>query len=419
MNSSTEYFQQNGYVVLKDAITRKHAQELTKYMFDLYDQGKLTKDKQCPLSDAVYGDPVFDRMLQDFADPIGKSVGLTLLPTYTYARIYRPGEVLKKHKDRPACEISATLTLGFDDKPVWPIFFDEDKEIPVALDAGELAVYRGCDILHWRPEFKGQWHVQVFLHYVDANGPYRDHYKDKREEFGILKGNDEHVKKPITRTETKQETTIPKPKFNTITIKNDEKIFPGYFCIDSQNLSELKFTKEECERIIGLQKKSYPTTASIGGDESRRQINKSIRSAHIFHIENTEKNQWIYEKIANAVAVANKLHFDYEISGIVHELQLIEYSLDLDTPGHYDWHIDSGNGEPVHRKISVTVQLSDPRDYKDCELVINNHAHEVVGTKEQGSIHLFPSYMLHKVTPVSSGVRYALVIWIHGSRRFR
>ena len=134
MNQTTEYFEQNGYVVLKDALSKEQCDALTKYMFNLLEQGKLVKDSQCPLSDAVYGDIVFDNLLQKFAKPIGDSVGRNLLPTYTYARIYRPGEILKRHKDRPACEISATLTLGFDSKPIWPIFFDEEKEIGVSLD---------------------------------------------------------------------------------------------------------------------------------------------------------------------------------------------------------------------------------------------------------------------------------------------
>ena len=180
MNSTAEYFEKNGYVVLTDAIYKDQCESLTKHMFDLQQSGKLVNDDQCPLSDAVYGDPLFDNILEKFAKPIGDAVGHTLLPTYTYARIYRPGEILKKHKDRPACEISATLTLGFDAKPVWPIFFDEERETSVSLDVGELAVYKGCEILHWRPSFKGQWHVQVFLHYVDANGPYKDEVYDNR-----------------------------------------------------------------------------------------------------------------------------------------------------------------------------------------------------------------------------------------------
>lgn len=428
MNQTTEYFEKNGYVVLKDALSKEQCQALTKHMFDLLQQGKLEKDSQCPLSDAVYGDPVFDDILQSFAKPIGDSIGRTLLPTYTYARIYRPGEILKRHKDRPSCEISATLTLGYDSKPIWPIFFDEEKEIPVSLEAGELAVYKGCDILHWRPAFKGQWHVQVFLHYVDANGPYKDHVRDGRASFGIQKG--QQTADPSTGVQQHQtarketvsipvKTVFPKPIFNSVIIPHDDKTFPGYYCIDKDNLPELKFTSAECQRIIDLTKQVYPISASIGGSSDNSRITREIRSANIFVLENDEENKWIYEKISGIVSIINTMHFDYEIAGITHGIQLIEYSADSPIKGHYNWHVDSGRGEPAHRKISLTAQLSDPSSYEGCELLINNHAEDVVGTKERGSVHLFPSYMPHKVSPITKGVRYALVIWIHGSRRFR
>lgn len=428
MNQTTEYFEKNGYVVLKDALTKEQCDALTKHMFDLLQQGKLEKDSQCPLSDAVYGDPIFDDLLQKFAKPIGDSVGRTLLPTYTYARIYRPGEILKRHKDRPSCEISATLTLGYDNKPIWPIFFNEEKEIPVSLEAGELAVYKGCDIVHWRPPFKGQWHVQLFLHYVDANGPYKDYIRDGRPEFGVQK--DQQVTNQSVAIQPNYKTqdsvsTVPakkvfsKPLFNSVIIPSGDKEFPGYFCIDKDNLPELKFTSAECQRIIDLTKQVYPISASIGGSSDNSRITREVRSANIFVLENDEENKWIFEKISNIVSIVNSLHFDYEIAGITHGIQLIEYSADFPVKGHYNWHIDSGRGEPAHRKISLTAQLSDSSSYEGCELLINNHAEDVVGTKERGSIHLFPSYMPHKVSPITKGVRYALVIWIHGSRRFR
>jgi predicted 2-oxoglutarate/Fe(II)-dependent dioxygenase YbiX len=435
MSQSVEYFEKNGYVVLKDAMSKEQCAQLTEHMFKLLAEGRLNKDEQCPLSDAVYGDPIFDNILQKFAKPIGDSVGRTLLPTYTYARIYRPGEILAKHKDRPACEISATMTLGYDSKPVWPIFFDEEREIPVDLDTGELAVYKGCDVLHWRTAFKGKWHVQVFLHYVDANGPYRNHVKDGRQEYGTQKNmNVQNPARPVPfiqqyeqnkevpaqqSTQSQQERKFSKPIFNSVIIPNSDKVFPGYFCIDKDNLPGLKFTPQECKKIIDLTQQVYPTSASIGGTSDNSKIARGIRSANIFVLENDEENRWIYEKVANAVSVANTLHFDYDIAGITHGIQLIEYSADMPIKGHYDWHVDSGNGEPALRKISFTAQLSDPSEYEGCELIINNHAQEMIGTKERGSIHLFPSYMLHKVAPITRGVRYALVIWIHGSRRFR
>ena len=87
-----EYFKENKYIYLSNVLKKTDAHQLTDYMFKLYDDGKLNKDPQCPLSDSVYGDPTFDALLQSLAEPLSKQLGIELLPTYTYARIYRPGE---------------------------------------------------------------------------------------------------------------------------------------------------------------------------------------------------------------------------------------------------------------------------------------------------------------------------------------
>lgn len=421
MSQTSEYFEKNGYVVLKDVFTKDQCRELTEHMFSLLKQGKLDNDEQCPLSDAVYGDPIFDTILQRFAKPIGNAVGRTLLPTYTYARIYRPGEILKKHKDRPACEISGTMTLGFDADVIWPIVFDDDREISVSLDVGEMAVYKGCDVSHWRNPFKGKWHVQVFLHYVDANGPHKNHFRDGRQDFGIKKEENKKSSKPVVdeKDNDRNHIKIPKRIYDGVIIPSADKTFPGYFCVDSKTLPELKFTNEECDRIISISNKIYPTTASIGGTHENSKVHRSTRSAEIYNVENNAENRWIFEKVSNAVSIINTIHFDYDIVGITHGIQLIEYTSNTDIKGHYDWHIDSGAGDAAHRKISFTAQLTDPSEYDGCELIINNHAQEIVGTKERGSMHLFPSYMLHKVSPITKGTRHALVIWIHGSSRFR
>jgi hypothetical protein len=121
MTDTETYFDENGYVVLQNVLTKENCDELVQHMFKLYEDGKLIKDAQCPLSDAVYGDPIFDNLLQHIAIPLGKAIGKKLLPTYSYARIYRNGDTLKKHLDRAACEISTTLTLGYDAKANWPI----------------------------------------------------------------------------------------------------------------------------------------------------------------------------------------------------------------------------------------------------------------------------------------------------------
>lgn len=418
------YFEDNGYVVLSGAISKDRANFLTQHMFDLYDAKKLVRDDQCPESDAVYGDVHMEELLHELTGPIGNQIGRRLAPTYAYARIYRPGEVLKKHKDRPACEISATLTLGFDGKTVWPIFFSgaDDHQVPVQLEVGELAVYKGCEMLHWRNEFKGQWHVQVFLHYVDLDGPYADEAGDSRTRGA--KSTPNVVQQKVQQQQaqpakpSEKQIKIPRPHYDSVYIPSSDNTLPGYFGINSGNMPELMFTKEECERIIGLTKDLYCADATVGGDD-KGKFRQEIRKANIFVLENDEENRWIYEKLCKVISVINQEHYDYEISGIVHGLQLIHYSSENEVKGHYDWHVDAGRGPVATRKISLTVQLSDPTKYDGCELIVNDHGNIFTATKEQGAINTFPSYMPHKVTDVVRGERYALVIWVHGSRRFR
>lgn len=411
-----EYFDQNGYVVVDNVLSLEDCNQLTDYMFKLYDEKKLEKDDQCPLSDSIYGDPVFDGLLQKFAEGIGYHVGKELLPTYTYARIYRTGEILEPHIDRPACEFSATLTLGYDAKQVWPIFFGDD-DIPVVLEKGEMALYKGCEVLHWRPEFKGNWHIQVFFHYVDANGPYAGEHIDGRSAFGTNKSEKEDYQQV-----DKQKATfkINKPILNGVMIPNDDRNCPGVVSINSNYLPELMFTNEECDKIISLTEQIYSTDAAIGpgNDISSAKKVRNIREALIFALDNDEENRWIFEKLAAIVAIANSNYYKYEIMGITHALQLIHYKTG-DINGHYDWHVDFGHGESSTRKISVVVQLSNPDEYENCELIINNNGEYFTASKEKGSVHLFPSYMYHKVTPIEKGNRFSLVSWIHGSERFR
>ena len=90
--STAEYFKEKKYIYLSNVVSRPDANQLTEYMFKLFDDGKLEKDPQCPLSDSIYGDPILDKLLQSLAKQLSSQLGLELLPTYTYARIYRPGE---------------------------------------------------------------------------------------------------------------------------------------------------------------------------------------------------------------------------------------------------------------------------------------------------------------------------------------
>jgi hypothetical protein len=108
--------------------------------------------------------------------------GVSVYPTYSYFRVYKKGDVLKKHKDRPSCEISLSLSLGYDPDEPWPLWVDSGSgATAVPMKKGDAVLYKGCDVLHWREEFQGNYAAQVFLHYVDQQGPHREWRFDKRE----------------------------------------------------------------------------------------------------------------------------------------------------------------------------------------------------------------------------------------------
>lgn len=179
MNTLASQFRKEKRVYLHNIISQEEASNLTQHMFDLHARGKTGKDDLCPLSESIYNDIKFNDLLKRLCEPLSTILELTLLPTYCYARIYKKGERLLPHLDRDQCEISGTMTLGFDPlQKVWPIYFGHVEEsgkltgTPVEIDVGDLAVYRGTELGHWRSPFQGTWQVQLFLHYVDANGPH-------------------------------------------------------------------------------------------------------------------------------------------------------------------------------------------------------------------------------------------------------
>jgi len=106
-----------------------------------------------------------------------KETNLKLKPIYSYNRIYLGGSELKKHTDRDECEISASITLKYfykDKNYKWPLCMGD---LPIVIETGDGVIYKGCEVPHWRPVFNQPqecWHHQLFLHYVDLNGPYKD-----------------------------------------------------------------------------------------------------------------------------------------------------------------------------------------------------------------------------------------------------
>ena len=420
MNSVAEAFAKNRYVYLSGVLNREDCEQLTNYMFDLYNKGQLEKDPQCPLSDSIYGSEVFDAILEKLATPLSAQLGVELLPTYTYARIYRPNETLVKHKDRESCEISGTMTLGFDPgSGIWPIFFGKNDDdvvgTPMEINTGDLVMYRGNELNHWRPQYKGQWQVQVFFHYVDANGPHKDFAYDKRPTLGIKRDTIVTPPYPPVQQPAAQQTAFNSKVLDTVVcIRTGDDIFPGAATYHSTFNGAYCFTPAECDKVVALKNKLYPVKSTIGSGDTEGTYDPNIRTVDTYNIGYSEDTKWIFDKIATAVGKANAEYYRYDLYGITHELQLLHYKGEENA--HYDWHIDCGNGNAAYRKISVSIPLTDRSAYEGGQLLINNNGNEMTAIDEQGSITMFPSFVPHKVVPVTAGERWAIVIWINGPR---
>jgi len=174
-------FKKNNYQVIKGAISKELAEfcyqyfcnkrKVAKHLFDNKYISPYTEyfgiwtDQQIPETYSHYADIVMETLLQKVKPIMEKKSQIELIETYSYARIYKKGDELHRHKDRYSCEISTTMHLGGDE---WSIYLEPD--IKVDLKQGDMLMYRGCDLEHWRETFKGNECAQVFLHYNDASG---------------------------------------------------------------------------------------------------------------------------------------------------------------------------------------------------------------------------------------------------------
>jgi hypothetical protein len=211
-------FKKKKYTVIRQAISKDLAAFVANYFCmqkQVYDTCKASryfspfetilghyenKDEQIPDTYSQYGNIAMETLLLKCQPQMEKVTGLKLYPAYTYARIYKKGDILKRHKDRFSCEISTTMNLGGDD---WPIYLEPDpkkggvkpgqgyvsdntKGVRVDLKPGDMLVYSGCELEHWREKFKGKECVQVFLHYNNRKTPgAKDNMFDKRPHLGL------------------------------------------------------------------------------------------------------------------------------------------------------------------------------------------------------------------------------------------
>jgi alkylated DNA repair dioxygenase AlkB len=177
----SELFTKQRYVLLRSLLQAPETRQLYTHALDLVHKGEMRSDTQVPDTPALYAEPFMESLLLTLLPQIEEASGLSLYPTYSYMRVYKRGDVLLRHRDRPACEISISLNLGSEADSLWPLWIEGPAGASaVHLAPGDALLYRGTECFHWRDAFAGEHAVQCFLHYVDQNGVNAEWRFDKR-----------------------------------------------------------------------------------------------------------------------------------------------------------------------------------------------------------------------------------------------
>lgn len=181
----SEIFWQRGYLLVEDLVRPEQLTLMARAMDLSHEVGQLVDQSASSATEALgaYSPVLGDMLLRHCRAPIGTIIGQDLVESYSYWRLYLQGSALRPHKDREACEISATITIetapGAD---AWPITLVdlEGETANIVIPPGAGLLFRGNLMQHWRDPLTAPWHKQIFLHYVRKDGPYADHAFDRR-----------------------------------------------------------------------------------------------------------------------------------------------------------------------------------------------------------------------------------------------
>lgn len=373
---------ENNYLIIPNFISLNKAKELAEDFKQYSETYNLKEDPQVPNCKSKYDYVSFVELLCEKTNTVSQLVGETVIPTYSYARIYQHGNELKPHVDKSQCEISLTVNLDCDEP--WSIWIETPQKVrqEVVLTPGDAMLYFGMTAVHWRESFKGSYCNQVFLHYVRSRGPYFRSYFDKDHRM------------------TEESTSIkPITVEKTNTLSDYIKVYP-------QILS-----KEECELILSEYKNSSEWRMSeIGGNGNQ---NSSVRNCQIINMSinnvidiNRDVRQRIDDLLFNKSAVAAKKYIEDFPNCFLQSdsgYDLLKY----ETGGYYIQHTDSFKAQP--RTISMSFNLND--DYDGGEFAFFDK--EIQLKLLQGSVIVFPSNFMypHEIMPVTKGTRYSIVTW--------
>lgn len=385
--------EKNNYVFVPRLIDPERARRIGSEYDSFSSHNQLCGDDQAPNSRSMYDYKLALELLCELTPELSKASGVTLLPTYSYIRVYQAGDELKKHSDRDSCEVSVTLNLGGDCD--WPIYIErpDGTTASVTMQPGDAMLYLGCRANHWRDPIPGSKCMQVFLHYVDSDGPRAGSYFDK-----AIKGVD-HFKnnRNVPRVSFEHEyidyTNMPRD------LKGFVKVFDNVMSLDlcDKIISEYKDDENWKESSVGN---------GVINDTIRRVNSIKLDDPYIVHKNFNKRYQLSYElseamflsiqrykQIAPAMTAESNSGYD-----------LLRYQ----EGDFYKEHTDSYISNPRH--VSCSFQLND--DYEGGEFAFLNREFKIKAKK--GSVIMFPSNFMfpHEILPVTQGTRYSIITWV-------
>ena len=418
----------NNYIIIPNFISSYRANKLKDEFVEYSQKNNLGGDAQILTSSSEYNYNYisFLELLCEKTPEVSEILEESVLPTYTYARVYKNGSVLKKHSDRDACEISLTLHLG-GDKP-WLIWIKnpEGEDRSVELKSGDAMMYRGTISECWRDEYEGEEYAQVFLHYVRSRGECAYTYFDT--ENHKEKNNDDcnqDNKTEDNKTEDNK-TEDNNSKRSLILIKSTSKledfiqVFDDVLSLENCNLilNEYQDSSDTIAENSGGFLSSEPKferysewcDALVEGEMASKNVRNcseiSISSEHIIN-QNFEIRKDIdyvvFESVKKIINDYNALVPTFR-ANIDTGYQLLRYI----EGQFYTQHTDSFTDQ--QRSLTCSIQLNE--NYEGGEFAFFDR--ELMIKTKPGSAIVFPSNFMypHEIMPVIKGTRYSIVTWL-------
>ena len=424
MSQHKEELWSKNYTVIPGFLDSCSAKELSDEFREFADREGLTGDSQTEESQSVYNYLPFLEILCQKCPEVSIAIGETVLPTYTYARVYKNGAVLKGHTDRDACEISLTVNLDGDQE--WPIWIEtpDGKEVRVSLNPGDAMIYLGCTARHWREEYKGDWYTQCFLHYVRSRGDKAHAVFDSQRKVNEASVG---IKNYLNHKEVLEEERIieetPKVSDNMeivlsedgLEMLQEKKVVEKFKEAGTNTLEQYVkvfydvVPEDLCDAIIKEYSNSTewtPATTNGGLQTKIRNVDEISMSDDGIIGDSTLRRELDNRLFESVSTVSRKYHeeFKHFTINVDTGYQLLRYK----EGQFYTQHTDSFMTQ--QRSLSCSLVLND--DYEGGEFCFWDGT--MMHRPPKGAAIVFPSNFMfpHEIRKVTKGERYSIITWL-------